>query len=132
MTGTATYILLPILVALLFAFLTVRLRFFAEERVSGRLAFLSGGIVLVFVSIWQAVRQTEAYADWFLTSAYPYLDLGQFLLLLVGLALVVAALALYADYWQMRKEDVDIREQKLSLLTTSSAMPVGLIRCSNY
>jgi len=116
MTSTATYILLPILVALLFAFLTVRLRFFAEERVSGRLAFLSGGIVLLFVSIWQAVRQTEAYADWFLTSAYAYLDLGQFLLLLIGLALVVAALALYADYWQMRKEDVDIREQKLSLL----------------
>ncbi len=116
MMNLTTAILLPVFAAGLFIFLIVRLRLFIDEDVSGRFAFLTGGVLLVLAAVWQGIRSTEAYSGWFLDSAYPYIDLAYFIVLLIGLALFVAGLALYADYWQMRKEDVEARDQKLSIL----------------
>ncbi len=116
MMNHVTAILLPIIVALTLVFLIIRLRLFSDDEVSGRYPFLFGGVLLVLVAVWQGIRQTEAYGQWFLQSAYAYIDFGYFIVILIGLALVVTGLALFADYWQMRKEDVEARDQKLSIL----------------
>ena len=42
--------------------------------------------------------------------------MSQYLLYLGGLVLVVVAISLYADSWQTRKAELEIREQKLSVL----------------
>ncbi|HPC11003.1 MAG TPA: response regulator, partial [candidate division Zixibacteria bacterium] len=46
----------------------------------------------------------------------PYLDLAHFAVILAGLLLAAAGLAFYADGWQTRREDIEVRDQKLSIL----------------
>ncbi len=116
MMQTAINILLPLVVLLVLLFLVFRLRLFAEERVSGRWAFLIGGILLVLAAVWRSVSGVSSYGDWFILSVYPYLELAHFLLFVAGVVLVVTGLAFYADWWQTRREDLEVRDQKLSIL----------------
>ncbi|MFH1373901.1 MAG: GAF domain-containing protein [bacterium] len=97
-------------------FLLVRLRLLSDHRLSGSGSLLAGGALLLAASSWQVVKGLGAYREWFLDSVYLYLDMSQYLLYLGGLVLVVVAISLYADSWQTRKTELEIREQKLSVL----------------
>ena len=109
-------LLLPIVVGLTIVFLSIRLQLFVEKDIPGRLTFIFGG-VLIFVAVaWQAVELTDAYQSWFLEGGYTYIDFAQFIILIIGLVAAVIGLAFYADYWQIRKEEIEARENKLSIL----------------
>ncbi len=116
MMNSLIYILSPVIVAVVVLFLIVRLRFFRDEQVSGRVSFLSGGIVAFIGTVWQLLRLSSDYSDWFVDSAYQYIDLVQYLLVGLGILLMTIGLALYADFWQSRHEEVDQREKRLGLL----------------
>lgn len=109
-------IFLPVIVLATITFLIFRLRLFSSDEVSGRFSLLFGGILLFLVSAWQSVKSFDSYNEWFVSSAYPFLDAAQFILFLIGLVLAVVGLSLYGDFWQTRKEEIESREQKLSLL----------------
>jgi CheY-like chemotaxis protein len=109
-------ILFPLVVLASVIFLLFRLRLFSGDEISGKMPLLLGGILLVLVAAWQAVTQLSGYNEWFLDAVYLYLNLAQYALFLFGLILVVAGISLYADFWQTRKEEIEIREQKLSIL----------------
>ena len=109
-------ILFPLVVLASVVFLLFRLRLFSGDEISGKIPLLLGGILLVLAAAWQAVTQFSGYNQWFLEAVYLYLDLAQYTLFLLGLILVVAGISLYADFWQTRKEEIEVREQKLSIL----------------
>jgi len=109
-------IIAPVLALALVTFLIFRLRLFSAKNVGGKYAFLFGGICVLFASVWQTVKTVPDYDRWFLPSAYPVLDIAQFALFAVGLILLTIGLALYADYWQSRRENIETREEKLSIL----------------
>ncbi len=109
-------ILFPLVVLASVVFLLFRLRLFSGDYISGKIPLLLGGILLVLAAAWQAVTQLSGYNEWFLEVVYLYLDLTQYALFLLGLILVVAGISLYADFWQTRKEEIVVREQKLSIL----------------
>jgi hypothetical protein len=71
-------ILLPLTGVLVLVFLTLRLRFFGDDRVTGRWPFLIGGILLVIAAVWFSVARTSAYAEWFIPSVYPWLEFRPF------------------------------------------------------
>jgi len=106
----------PVLVLVLLVFLVCRLRFFAEGGVTGRYFFLTGGLIVLLASCWQWVRLSPEYSTWFIPSVYRAVDLAQFGVLAVGTLLLAIGLALYADYWQTRRENIESRENKLSVL----------------
>ncbi|RKX25257.1 MAG: hypothetical protein DRP47_10060, partial [Candidatus Zixiibacteriota bacterium] len=110
------HLLLSIFVGLILVFLAFRLRFFSGEGISGRISFSLGGILLLFVAVWQGIKSLPAYHDWFLAEVYPIIDAAQFVLVLIGIALVTVGLALYADFWQSRRENIETREQRLAIL----------------
>lgn len=116
MPGLISAILLPVIVLATVTFLILRLRLFSGDEASGRFSLLSGGIFLFLVSLWQTVKAVSGYSEWFVASAYPFLDLAQFILLVIGIVLAVVGLSRYGDFWEARKEEVESREQKLSLL----------------
>ncbi len=116
MLTTLVNILLPVITALAVIFLVIRLRLFVDADAGGRWLFLIGGIILVVAAVWQGITGTGAYANWFIVPAYPWLRLAHFMVVLLGAALATAGLALYADWWQMRREDIEVRDQKLSIL----------------
>jgi len=109
-------ILVPVLVLMLVSFLIVRLRLFSASDMGGRYPFLFGGVFVVLASAWQIVKILPEYNDWFLSSVYPVLGLAQFTLLAGGLILIVVGLSLYADYWQTRRQQIETREERLSIL----------------
>ena len=109
-------ILAPVLVTIIFVFLTMRLGFFTGKGLNGRWAFAAGGVLLLGAAVWEAVKSHPRYPEWFLSEAYAYLDLAQFALVAAGLILAGIGLALYADYWQSQREELDARQGKLSLL----------------
>jgi len=98
-------------------FLIYRLGLFSPERVSGRFAFLFGGILMFTAAVWQVVRYTTEYDDWFIEGAYPILDVAQVVIFIGGILLAVIGLALYADFWQTRKDELSLRDQQLSILS---------------
>ncbi|MBU8933770.1 MAG: response regulator [candidate division Zixibacteria bacterium] len=110
------HMLLSVFVVLVIVFLVVRLRLFAGEGVSGRGFFLAGGVLLVLVSVWRSVTYLTAYNDWFLDGVYQIIDVIWLGVLLIGIALVTIGLALYADHWQCKRREIEIRDQKLSIL----------------
>jgi len=116
MIGMLPDLLLPVIVALIIIFISIRLRLFVDKDIPGRFAFIFGGLLIFTAVAWQAVEQTDAYRVWFLEEVYGYIDFGQFIVLLIGLVTAVVGLAFYADYWQIRKEEIDTREQKLSIM----------------
>jgi CheY-like chemotaxis protein len=109
-------LLAPVLIVVVFAFLSLRLAFFSGRGIEGRYLFVSGGILLLLAAIWQSIKASPGYSDWFVVTAYPLIDLFQFLVAAAGLLMAVIGLALYADHWQSRREEMDIREGKLSIL----------------
>lgn len=116
MLGMLPELLLPIVVALIITFLSLRLQLFVERDMPGRFAFIFGGVIIFAAVSWQVVEKTNAYQNWFIEEAYGYIDFAQFAVLLIGLVLSVIGLAFFADYWQIRKEEIDTREHKLSIL----------------
>lgn len=97
-------------------FLVFRLKFFSGDGVGGRSAFVFGGLMLCLAVVWQIVKGADAYPDWFLTDAYFYLDLVHLLVTVAGLLFIVIGLALFADHWQTKREQIHQREQRLSIL----------------
>ena len=55
-------------------FLIYRFSYFTGERVSGRYAFLFGGLLLFVAAVWEVVRNLTEYSEWFVEGAYPILD----------------------------------------------------------
>ena len=108
--------LLPLLTALLIVFLIVRLRFFAEGNIPGRWSFVVGGAVVVAAALWQTVETSTSYSEWFVETAYYWLDLGQWLLLVGGLLLMAVGLSLYSDHWQTKGEQIELRDRRLSVM----------------
>ena len=106
----------PVIVLTAILFLIVRLRLFSGSKIPGRVFLIFGGIVLFVATVWQSITRISDYHIWFLDSVYPYLDFMLYILLLAGTAFIVIGMALYADFWQTRKEDIEIRENKLSIL----------------
>lgn len=109
-------LLAPLLVLLVFLFLFFRLGYFASREMGGRAAFVTGSVLILAVSLWQALKVSSQYYTWFVDEAYPIIEVGQFAVLAIGLLLVVSGLALYADYWQTRREDLDTRHGRMSML----------------
>ncbi len=109
-------LLMPVIVLIVFVFLTIRLGLFSARESGGRYTFVIGGVLILAASIWQAVKQTPEYGDWFVLSAYPVIDFAQFGLLTLGIMLTVIGLALYADYWQTQRDDIETRQSRLSIL----------------
>ena len=116
MLGLIANIILPLLALTAGLFLILRLRLFAEGGVNGRYPFLFGFILVFIAAAWQWVRLSPDYGYWFIEAAYPVIDFAQVVLLAVGAFLAVSGIALYADYWQTKKEDIENREGKLSIL----------------
>jgi len=85
-------LLAPVLVTLVFVFLALRLGFFVGRGLAGRWAFVGGGLLILVAAVWQAVKSHSRYADWFVTDAYPILDLVQFALVAAGLLMAGAGL----------------------------------------
>ena len=100
-------ILLPVIVLATVTFLILRLRLFSSEEASGWFPFLFGGIILFLISLWQSVKSFSGYSEWFVVSAYPLLDVAQFILLLTGLVLVVVGLARYGDFLPTRAAEIE-------------------------
>jgi CheY-like chemotaxis protein len=73
-------------------------------------------LAIFFAAAWQWVRLIPGYDMWFISPVYPAVDLVQFVLLVIGVFLFAAGIALYADFWQTRKEEMESREGKLSIL----------------
>jgi len=115
MTGWMASVL-AVLAAALVVFLSIRLRLFAERESGGRLWFVLGGAVIFLVLLWQGVKGLPGYQEWFLSGVYVWLDGLQFVLAVLGTVFIGVGLALYSDAWQMRREAIETREQKQSLL----------------
>lgn len=64
----------------------------------------------------QAVKNIDLYNTWFIEPVYPVLDYLQFAILAGGMILLAVGLALYTDFWQEKKEELYLREQKLSIV----------------
>ncbi len=109
-------IIVPLLVAVITIFLSYRLSFFSEDKISGRYLFLFGAIFVFLASVWQVVRNIPGYTDWFVGSFYPFIDLIQLIVLVGGILMVTSGLALYADFWQMRRDDLQSRDRQFSIL----------------
>jgi len=116
MLDTLPIVVTPLLVVLVASFLIYRFGFFSSREVSGRFAFLSGSLLILIVTSFEIVELLPDYPDWFVVGAYAAIDLTQFLVGAIGLLLLVIGLALYTDYWQVRREEVDERFSKLSIL----------------
>jgi len=116
MLDVLTALLAPLLVVVVFGFLIYRFGFFSGRYVGGRGPFVAGGLILLIVSLWELVELVPDYGSWFVLGAYAVVDLAEFLLAAMGLFLAVIGLALYADYWQVRREEVNERLARLSVL----------------
>jgi len=116
MLDVITSVATPLLIVLVVGFLIYRFGFFLGRDIGGRIPFVTGGVILLVVALWKVVELVPDYSDWFVVGAYALIDLGEYLAAAVGLVLLVAGLALYADYWQERREEVDERLARLSIL----------------
>ncbi|MEW5795688.1 MAG: response regulator [Candidatus Zixiibacteriota bacterium] len=134
MVEVVTTVAAPLLVVLIFGFLIYRFGFFTGRDIGGRLPFVVGGVLLLVVSLWGVVELAPNYTDWFIAGAYPLIDLAQSLLGAIGLLLGVSGLALYADYWQERRTEVEERFGRLSILDNlqlDSRQPYHLLEMLN-
>ncbi len=116
MVASLPNIITPLIVLVFAIFLIARMRLFSSSQVGGRYLFLVGAIIVLVASLWQWVRLSPGYEDWFVPSAYTAIDSIQYVLVLIGAFLAVSGIAFYADFWQEKREDIDVREGKLSIL----------------
>jgi CheY-like chemotaxis protein len=105
-----------LLVVLLASFLIVRLRFFTTKEMGGRYPFLIGAILAFLAAGWGLLEALSGYPTWFVDQAYPVIEFVRAGVLGLGLILITIGLAFYADFWQTRREDIESRESKLSIL----------------
>ncbi|MDF1543818.1 MAG: response regulator [bacterium] len=118
MPSWSTSLIYPLSVVLFTTFVIIRFQFFKHNELPGRLQVLFGSALLLASAIWQVVKGLDSYPDLFLQDAYLYIDLVQGLVFVTGAFTFVAGLAFYADFWQIRREDLLVQEQKLSILST--------------
>jgi CheY-like chemotaxis protein/drug/metabolite transporter superfamily protein YnfA/putative methionine-R-sulfoxide reductase with GAF domain len=113
-----TYYALTILVLTIsiFSFVIYRLSFFKQDKISGRIPFLFGGIFIIISIFWNLIESLTAYSEWFLEGAYPIFDAVQFVFYITGILLIASGLALYADFWLFRQDELEIRDKKLSII----------------
>jgi putative methionine-R-sulfoxide reductase with GAF domain len=113
-----TYYSLTILVLTIsiFSFVIYRLSFFKQDKISGRIPFLFGGIFITISAFWNFIGSLPAYSEWFIEGAYPVFDAIQFVFYVTGILLVASGLALYADFWLFRQDELDNRDKKLSII----------------
>lgn len=116
MLNLLPHLLLVAFVGIILTFLIFRLRFFSTEGVSGKVFFSLGSFLLLAVTVWEGMKRLPAYNDWFIVEIYPIIDATQFIIFLIGVVMLTVGLALYADFWQSRRSDIETREQKLSVL----------------
>ena len=116
MLDVFTSVTTPLLIVLIIGFLIYRFGFLRGRDVGGRAPFITGGVILLVVALWKVVELAPDYPEWFVVGAYGLIDLAVYLASAVALVLLVAGLALYADYWQVRREEVDERLARLSIL----------------
>ncbi len=116
MVEIITTVATPLLVVLIAGFLIVRFGYFSGRDIGGRAPFVTGSVILLIVSLWKVVQLASDYSDWFVVGAYPLIDFALYLLIALGVVLVVVGLALYADYWQERRVEVEERLGRLSIL----------------
>jgi CheY-like chemotaxis protein len=116
MVDVITTVATPLLVVLIAGFLIVRFGFLAGREVGGRIPFVTGAVLLLVVSLWNLAKLASDYSDWFVAGAYPLINFSGYLVAVLGLVLVVVGLALYADYWQERRTEVEERLGRLSIL----------------
>ena len=106
----------PFVAVMALVFLAMRLGFFSRQSTGGRIPFLTGCFILLIVLIWQTITQVPGYHDWFVIGSYSAFEVLHIILAVGGALLVVVGLSLYADFWQMRADDIEYREQRSSLL----------------
>jgi CheY-like chemotaxis protein len=106
----------PIVVLVLVVFLLYRMGLLAGREIEGRGWFVFGGVLVFLAAGWQAVKITPDYGQWFVPTVYPVIELVQFLTMVAGVTFMVVSIALYADFWQTRREELELRQAKLSIL----------------
>lgn len=116
MAGGWGHILLPLLTVLVVVFVTLRLRLFADGGLAGRWSFVFGGLLVLLAALWQTAKAASSYYQWFVPDAYYWLEWGQLLMLVGGVLLLAVGLSLYSDYWQIRGEQIELRDRRLSLM----------------
>ncbi|MBU0983061.1 MAG: response regulator, partial [candidate division Zixibacteria bacterium] len=104
------------LILLIYSFVTYRLRLFRDRDTGGRIPLMLGGLCVLAATVWRVVAMNPDYGDWFIPGAYPAIDLGQYLLVVLGILLSVIGIALYADSWQTRRDEIRLHESRLSIL----------------
>lgn len=110
------YWLSPFIFFILTIFLAIRLKFFSSGEIAGRMSFFFGAVLLLLAISWHSLTNLSDYAEWFIPSAYTVIDIIHVLIYILGSALTVIGLVLFADYWQMQKVNITTQEQKLSIL----------------
>lgn len=116
MLSSLPALIAPILSLVVVFFLVVRLGFFSGRKIEGRYPFLIGGLIVFLAAAWETVSLASDYDDWFVISAYPAIDLVQFLCFACGVLLMVIGLAFYADYWNTQRDSIEARQGKLAIL----------------
>ncbi len=116
MLSSLPALIAPILSLVVLVFLVLRLGFFSKREIDGRYPFVIGGILVFLAAVWETVGLAADYDEWFVISAYPAIDLAQFLCFACGILLMVIGLAFYADYWNTQRESIEARQAKLSIL----------------
>ncbi len=109
-------LLLPLIFSSASFFLIYRLRFFAGNKIPGRIPFLTGSLLIIIALCWQALKSHPEYYQWFLDNAYSYINYAEYSLMFLGLLFVISGLSLYSDYWEMYQVDLENQEEKLSIL----------------
>jgi CheY-like chemotaxis protein len=101
MLDVLTRVTTPLLIVLVVGFLIYRFGYLRGREVGGRILFITGGVILLLVAMWEVIELTPDYPEWFVVGAYDVIDLVEYI---------------YADYWQVRREEVEERLARLSIL----------------
>ncbi len=108
-------IILPFVVVALYVFVALRLQLFSLLS-DARYPFVTGGVLVLLVTIWNALATAPSYSTWFIITAYPWISFFSLVILLIGLGLTVLGLDQHARVQQTASEEVEVREGKLSIL----------------
>jgi CheY-like chemotaxis protein len=107
---------IPITLLLVLVFLTFRMRWLSGESISGKRPFVVGSVLVLLPAVWQMIRSVDGYDGWFVAEVYPILELAQVIFFSGGGLLIVIGLALCSDFWQDWANELNSRDQRLSLL----------------
>ena len=116
MLGTWLSLVFSIVLLIALYTLSDRLQFITNKTAHGRLAFFAGTILLLFGSLWTALRFRPDYVDWFVPAAYTFIDIAHLIVIVSGLIFIVFGLGKFFNSLIDLHTDVEFREQKLSIL----------------